>query len=182
MRARWLKKAGPLVLALGVGAVGAAMLSMVRTDLFVAGGSDSLSSFYRPPAWAQDLALAMLGVSVWGASRGSSRSRGASWLWGLSLAVSLAAFAMSLRVLTMDGRKEQLRSVWLLWTTGAVPYRGEQGIPRSALTVGPLFLTVDDRQGGREWFFLGVLPWRVDAQALLAHPLVTSPWEDGAGR
>lgn len=171
-----------------VALLGAGLLWVSGSDLMTTQGPSSLASFYRPPLWARLLALALVVGATAGfvgallLPRAAPRKPGLGWTWGALLTLALGFFALSLHTVVISALDASIHDVWGIWPVQRVAFDGEL-LPREAFHSGALFLDVDGGAGNQARIFLGIPPWRIDADPLLSHPGILSlePRAPGGG-
>lgn len=149
--------------------VGAAMLSLSRMDVLVAGGSDSLVAIFRPPYWAQLLALILLPVSSFVALR-PGRGR---WNWAgraVLLPVALFAYVLSLHAVSLDSRDTSVHDIWGIWTVRRLIVEDEGFLRTDFSLKSASLLSVQGDHGQSLEIFLGIPPWNIDGKSILSYP------------
>jgi hypothetical protein len=149
--------------------LGATMLYVSRMDMLVARGSDSMVSVFRPPSWAQLLAVLTLPIATFAALRPKGNGR-----WGRAfrvalLSMALLAYGFSLHAVSLDARDGSVNDVWGIWTVRSL-FISDEGFPRAAFSMQPFMLSVHGDKGERLNVFLGVPPWNINGESILADP------------
>ncbi|WP_120588344.1 hypothetical protein [Corallococcus sp. CA054B] len=149
--------------------LGATMLYVSRLDMLVARGSDSMVRVFRPPFWAQLLAVLILSVSAFTVLRPKINGRWNGSSRVVFLFIALLANAFSLHAVSLDARDGSVNDVWGIWTVRSL-FTSNEGFPREAFSVQPFVLSVHGDNGKRLSVFLGVPPWNINGESILADP------------
>jgi hypothetical protein len=149
--------------------LGATMLHVSRMDVLVARGSDSMVSVFRPPYWAQLLAVLLLPVSTFAALRPRGNGRWSGAFRVALISIALFAYAFSLHAVSLDARDGSVNDVWGIWTVRSLLF-SDEGFPRTAFSTQPFVLSVHGDKGERLNVFLGVPPWNIDGESILSYP------------
>lgn len=145
-----------------------AILYASRSDFFLAGGSDALDQFFRPPLWSQVLAqlILLLGLLV-AIFPGILKFLGKGWR-ALSLVIVLVIWAISLHNFSYSGRRHMLVESWGIFDAQSVSFNPAMGsLEDIRYERGPLVIHLSNSQGESAYILLGVYPWRLDGDDIV---------------
>jgi hypothetical protein len=144
--------------------------------IWIAGGSDALTTVYRPPAWAAGTALLALVASVFLVVQKPAFLRGAVPRLAI-VAITAMCMAFGLHAVVVDGRepsRAELRELWGPFVARTFRFNAGDGLAmiRRESRWNVCLRDSREREG---CLFLGVSPFRIDPESLLAHPLLRAP-------
>lgn len=145
-----------------------AMLIHFSNDEFILGlGNEALTHVVTMPLYVQILSLALLLLALWYllfSKKGSIKD----WLLrGAFLMAASLIFLLSQHSVCNSARKAQITDVWLLNHSQPVSYHKADGPIDFRYSQSPFTLTIENPEGERAVIFLGLYPFRLDADKII---------------
>lgn len=145
-----------------------AMLVHFANDRFLLGlGNEALTTVVTMPLSVQIFALVLVLLALWYLLFSKKASLKGWLLRGAFFIAASLLFLLSQHSVCNSIRKAQITDVWLLNHRQPVGYNKAEGPIDFSYSQSPFTLTIENPEGERAVIFLGVYPFRLDADKIV---------------
>lgn len=147
--------------------VGALLIHFANDEFILGLGNEALTAVVTMPLYVQIFSLALLLLALWYLLFSKKCSTKDWLLRGAFLIAASLLFLLSQHSVCDSARKAQITDVWLLKHSQPVSYNKADGPIDFRYSRSPFSLTIENPEGERAVIFLGVYPFRLDADKII---------------